>query len=342
MPRRRVRSMAVVLAACVGCHQGEPTSPTLLQRVVVHAVLDPQRSEQVILVERTTGSTDQVVGGSPANAMDPIVSSGGVPISGARVVVYGPGADSCIAVEDRSLRTDGTGGGVYRIPSAAAASADGNSGVLRLVPGGTYHLRIATPIGVVSGTTHLPQFTLTVNRASRVFNLDTDSLRLPTFVGNRLAAGHLLRHVLYGVSSTETLRADSTTVLLAPAPLTDNRTWSFAFSRPNIRPGVPQRFVVVAVDSNYLDYVRSGYDPFGHDAKGNRLTGGVGLFGAVASLVDANLDLVADRDHAIEGDWSTSVGGVALPVSLRLRESLRWPVRSNGHALVGNRAHAER
>jgi len=112
-------------------------------------------------------------------------------------------------------------------------------------------------------------------------------------------------------------------VLLAPAD--DDRTWSFGYSRSYIHPGVVQRFLVVALDSNYYEYNRGGYDPFGHDARGNRLQGGVGLFGAVATVVDAQLNLIANTDHAIEGEWVATVPTSDLPTVLRLYESPRFP-----------------
>src|SRR5262249_28019646 len=121
--------------------------------------------------------------------------------------------------------------------------------------------------------------------------------------------------------------------LLVPAPLSDDRTWSFSYARQYIHPGVAQRFIVVAVDSNYYDYSSGGYDPFGHDAKGNRLDGGVGLFGAVATVVDATFDLIANRDHAIEGDWATAVPPATLPLSLTLYESPLFPGASTGSGL---------
>ncbi|MFN8574176.1 MAG: hypothetical protein U0132_19155 [Gemmatimonadaceae bacterium] len=190
----------------------------------------------------------------------------------------------------------------------------------------TYRLRVETPLGIVTGSTRMPRFPTQVNRAVRVFNLDTDSLWRPRMKGSgSTPAGYLLRHLMTGGINRERLASDSTAVLLAPASLADDRTWSFAFSRAYIRPGIIQRFVAVAVDSNYLEYSLSGYDPFGHDAKGNRLEGGVGLFGAVATVVDANLDLIANRDHPIEGDWSASVANGLLPLSLRLYESARFP-----------------
>ncbi|MFN8574177.1 MAG: hypothetical protein U0132_19160 [Gemmatimonadaceae bacterium] len=96
---------SVVLLATVSCEQGAPTAPLVQERVVVHAVLDPQLTEQVVLVERTqNGATPS--GTAAKNASELTVSSADA--DGARVVLYGPAADSIVAVEDPSCRTNGT------------------------------------------------------------------------------------------------------------------------------------------------------------------------------------------------------------------------------------------
>lgn len=320
--------VTALAAVALGCGGEAPTAPVAEPRVVVHAVLDPQNAEQVILVERTRDGTRAPLPPTPGGALDPIVSAGGMPLSGARVVIFGPGSDSIVAVEDASRRLDGVGAGVYRVPSAtvASASASASASTLRLVPGTRYRLRVDTPLGSVRGATRMPRFNLAVDRTLRPFNLDTDSLWRPRVPGDGARpAGYLLRVQVSGGAPLERLVSDDNPLLLAPAPINDDRSWSFGYARPYIRPGVAQRFIVVAVDSNFYEYTMGAYDPFGHDARGNRLDGGVGLFGAVATIVDANLDLTATRDHAIEGDWAPMGSGTALPVALRLYESPRFP-----------------
>jgi hypothetical protein len=170
----------------------------------------------------------------------------------------------------------------------------------------------------------MPRFDLVLDRAVRTFNLDTDSLRRPSVAGDGSDPPcYLLLHQMVGIVHRAWLLANDNAVLLAPAD--DDRTWSFGYSRSYIHPGVVQRFLVVALDSNYYEYNRGGYDPFGHDAQGNRLEGGVGLFGAVATVVDAQLNLIANLDHPIEGEWVATVPSADLPTVLRLYESPRFP-----------------
>ena len=270
----RTRSLCVlaasVTAIALGCSDGAPTAPAIQQRIVVQAVLDPQNTEQIVLVEQTRDGT-LAPSPSTGNAFDPIVRTGGVPISGARVVIFGPGADSIVAVEDRALRTDGAGGGVYRVPSRAVPSSATTvpAGILRLAPGARYLLRVDTRLGTVHGTTRMPRFDLTLDRAVRPFNLDVDSLRRPVVAGDDSdPACYLLFHQMSGMVHRAWLLADGNPVLLAPAPTDDDRTWSFGYSRKYIHPGVVQRFLVVALDSNYYEFNQGGYDPFGHDARG--------------------------------------------------------------------------
>lgn len=328
MNRRHALSdfTASVAALTLACSGGTPTAPVIEQRIVVHAVLDPENSEQVVLVERTQNGPLAVGPSATGDAYDPLVRTGGSPISGARVVIFGPGTDSIVAVEDRALRTDGGGAGIYRIPSRAVSSSSPAmpAGILRIASGVRFSLRVDTPMGTVRGTTRMPRFDLALDRAVRVFNLDTDSLRRPSVARDGSDPPcYLLLHQMIGIVHRAWLLADDNTLLLAPAD--DDRTWSSGYSRSCIHPGVVQRFLVVALDSNYYEYNRGGYDPFGHDAPGNRLEGGVGLFGAVATVVDAQLNLIANRDQAIEGEWIATAPSTDLPTVLRLYESPRFP-----------------
>jgi hypothetical protein len=78
-----VVSGAMALASCeLGTITVAKTQPS----IVVHAVLNPSVSTQVVLVERTlTGAIP--VHDTTFNPNDPIVSDGGIPVSGARVEI---------------------------------------------------------------------------------------------------------------------------------------------------------------------------------------------------------------------------------------------------------------
>jgi hypothetical protein len=79
------------------------------------------------------------------------------------------------------------------------------------------------------------------------------------------------------------------------------------------------------VDSNYFRYYEPGFDPFGDDTRGNSLTGGVGMFGSVATVMNKTLDLVADVDSLIEGVWQGDASSVTMPISLTLYSSPYFP-----------------
>jgi hypothetical protein len=92
---------------------------------------------------------------------------------------------------------------------------------------------------------------------------------------------------------------------------------------------------VVAVDSNYFNYYVAGFDPFGDDTRGNSLTGGVGLFGAVAPVMSKTLDLIADLDTPVEGSWTADRNSGAMPLTMSLYSSPFFPgVGFNGEAFV--------
>jgi hypothetical protein len=105
----------------------------------------------------------------------------------------------------------------------------------------------------------------------------------------------------------------------------EDEKWAFSFARQSLYPGVPQNVAVVAVDSNYFRYYVAGFDPFGDDTRGNTLTGGVGLFGAVATVMSKTLDLIADIDTPIEGTWTSDRNSLTLPLTMTLYSSPFFP-----------------
>jgi hypothetical protein len=209
--------------------------------------------------------------------------------------------------------------------------SDGSPGtqapnVLRIRPGERYRLRVETPLGVVTGETTVPVGGA-VDGARRTFNVDRDTLRLNT-AAVRNAAGYLLRHETR-TSVQERYVTALEASLITPLALAQGdpelQEWSFSFVRNNMLPGLAQTFIVVAVDSNYFRYYVAGYDPFGDDTRGNSLTGGVGMFGSVATLMSKTMDLTADVDTPAEGSWIADRNSLALPFSMTLYASSFFP-----------------
>ncbi len=312
------RRLILVLASTVlgaGCEIAGTAAPEIDQRVVVHAVLNPTSAVQIVIVEKTLRSVVRATDGVTPYE----------PIGDARVVIYGPRGDSVLAV-----RATGTGvvNGVYRVSSITVTDGSaGNAGpnVLRVRPGERYRLRVETTIGVATGETVIPVGG-SVDGVRRTFNVDRDTLRLNT-ANVRDAAGYYLRH-----ETTTSLHERYVTSLedALVLPLANAPRWSFSFAHESIYPGLAQRFTVVAIDSNYFRYYVAGFDPFGDDTRGNTLTGGVGLFGAVATVMSKTMDLTADVDSPIEGRWVADRVSATLPATMTLYSSPYFPASRVG------------
>ena len=328
--RRSVRlSVIAVVALVAGCELAETVAPQLESRAVVHAVLNPLATQQLVIVERTLRSVPLNPGGQPPTR-DAIL--------GARVVVYGPRQDSSVAVADP------TTAGVYRLSSVTIR--DGSPGtaapnVLRIRPGERYRLRIETPLGVVTGETTVP-VSGAVDVARRTFNVDRDTLRLD-ISGVQHAAGFLVRHETR-TNVVERYRTALDAALVLPLAVAqgdpDDQEYSFSFARGLVLPGLAQNFVVVAVDSNYFRYYAAGFDPFGDDTRGNSLTGGVGMFGSVATLMSKTLDLTAEIDSPVEGAWTADRISATMPVTMTLYSSPFFPRSIPGLTSVSGRARS--
>ena len=326
-PGARAVTAAAVLLLASGCELAETVAPQLESRAVVHAVLNPLATQQLVIVEKTLRTLTHNPGGQPPTRDA---------ITGARVVVYGPRADSSVAI------ADGANPGVYRVPSVTIR--DGSAGtaapnVLRIRPGERYRLRVETPLGVVTGETIVP-VTGSVDGTRRTFNVDRDTLRL-NVSGVSHAAGFLLRHETR-TSVSERYRTAIDPELMLPLAVAtgdpDELAYEFSFARGRILPGLAQTFVVVAVDSNYFRYYVAGFDPFGDDTRGNSLTGGVGMFGSVATVMNKILDLTAQVDSPVEGFWTADRSSLTLPATLTLYSSPFFPQSSAAFVGVSGRA----
>jgi len=314
--RRNVTTVggaALVIAFATGCELADTTAPDVEARAVVHAVLNATATQQTVIVERTLRSAVTAAG----------TPTGREPITNARVVIYGPRQDSVIAVP--SVANDG----VYSVTSVTITNGSPGTAppnVLRVRPGERYTLRIETSLGVVLGETTVPVGGV-VDAARRTFNVDRDTLRI-NLAGVRNAAGYVLRHEGSGTGRqqfTVSLDRELILPLARVAGNPDDAEWAFSFARRYMFPGVPQSFAVIAVDSNYFHYYVAGFDPFGDDTRGNTLTGGVGLFGAVATIMSKTLDLTANVDTPIEGSWTGDRNSSTLPLTMTLYSSPFFP-----------------
>src|SRR5262245_38237028 len=114
--RRVMGAVAVVAGAAVlaSCEIGTITVSKTVPNIVVHSVLNSGLVAQVVLVERTLSGAIPVHD-TTFNAADPIVSDGGIPVSGATVEIIDSAGTVRTGVEDLSTSSNGQGAGVYRV-----------------------------------------------------------------------------------------------------------------------------------------------------------------------------------------------------------------------------------
>jgi hypothetical protein len=313
--RRRITSLTILGMSLVSaCQFDAITVPNGRERPVVHAVLNPWASEEVILVERTLTGRANIDDDQRENRNDPIVSGGGIPIRNALVVLYNEANDSVVAVED-ALTNNGRGAGVYRFRNPAAPRQSDNPALpaMRILPGGTYRLKIITTTDdTVRGITKLPRSTTVPPSGGRFFNRDRDTLR---FFWDAVPE---TQRYLVRIDSPWGPMFLFTEQLEARLPGNMRNIFQESFPRVFI-PGFQSTVSVAAVDPNYFDYYRSGNDPFTGTGLINRLEGGIGVFGSLSELYSYTVFVSANLDEPVEG-WYELVRreGPLAPFTMKL------------------------
>ena len=304
-------SRLITLAACAwmasACEIAKVTVANPQASVIVHAVLNPDEEEQVILVESSLTGRVSIDDTLHFDALDPIRTAGGQPISSADVRLLA-GTDS-VGVRATETQVNGRGTGRYAVPRSAFA----------VEPGRTYRLRIRTTDGVVvTGQTTVPTaapgWTRGVGSSPIATNLfrSTDTLRL-SWTPIPDAATYAIR--IESPDGPWFLFSDSTRFTLAGSL----RNF-FAPSLPSLwYPGFMQSVSVVAVDKNFYDYNRTQNDPFGGTGLLSSVTGGLGMFGSAIPLLRRDVT-VTDRNVApIDARWiGTGSNGVRVDMDLWL------------------------
>lgn len=260
--------------------------------VVVHGVLNPNASTQVILLERTlTGAV--TVPDTTFDSADPIISAGGIAITGATVELTDSTGRVTRAVEDRVSNANGKGAGVYRL------SIPGSS----LVLGAEYRLHVRTAEGEeISASTRIPRPTVRGNGGyTRTLNRDHDAFaaQWPRAPGARSYAVRV--ESPFGPFF---LFTDSTAIRLTG----DLRNLFAGELQRVFIPGFRQDIIVAAVDSNFYDYYRTNNDPFTGAGIISRIDGGLGLFGSIVNLNNGTLTITADQTEPIEGRFRLTPG----------------------------------
>lgn len=258
-------SLTLAALPLVGCLNLEDPAPSQQTRLVVHAILDKQAYEQTVLVYRARAGAPNVIESSNlsddepvSNAQVSITTPEGITLK--NWLLAKPSGECCVS-------------GTYTFPDSLSWAW--------LTPGGTYTLKIRTPLGEeVSGTTTMPAGpSSVVAQLPRTFIRLRDTLRLswPRVPG---AASY---EVIIRLSrSGERYRTFAgTTFMIAGTALT--------IAGDEIFPrGEDAEVLVSAVDANYYDYYRSQSDPFAGAAP-SHLTGAVGVFGSIVPILFAPL-----------------------------------------------------
>ena len=301
----RIAGVTVAVLSVAGCELAAVSVATPRPAVIVHAVLNPDATEQVILVESSLTGRVSIDEGVRFNPLDPVRTAGGVPISGADVRLL---ADSdSLGVRAAETMVAGRGTGRYAVSRSALAIA----------PGRRYRLRIRTLDGVVvTGETHVPSAAAGWTPGAGETGVATTLVRSTDTLTLRWAAVPDARTYSIRVETPDGpwfLFADSTRFALSGTL----RNF-FANGLPSVwYPGFVQPLVVTAVDRNFYDYNRSGNDPFGGTGLISSVQGGLGVFGSSLSLLRRDVS-VLDVDRApIDARW-VGTASSAVPVELDL------------------------
>jgi hypothetical protein len=283
---------ATLVVAAIGgglasCELATVNVPKTYAGVVVHAVLNPNATTQVVLLERTLSGAANLPDTS-FDSNDPIVSGGGIPISGATVEIIDSLGKAVRGVEDRTVLAEGKGAGVYRVPISGAA----------LVLGARYRLHVRTTTGEdVTAATRIPRPDVRSSGGlTRTLNRDHDVLATQ-WAPIATARSYAVR--IESPFGPFFLFTDT-----ARVRLTGDLRNLFADDLQHVFiPGFRQDIVIGAVDSNFYDYYRTNNDPFTGSGIINRISGGIGLFGSFVTLNSGTLTVIADRSEPVEGRY---------------------------------------
>ena len=291
---------AILAVALGGCDLGKITLAETTPSLVIHSVLNVNATSQVVLLERTlTGAV--TLPDTQFDPTDPIVSAGGIPVSGALVELIDSAGNTVRGIEDVFQTGNGKGAGSYHV---ALPGAD-------LRRGARYELHVHTLEGEdATAFTRVPNPEVASSGAlSRTFNRDRDTL-VASWNATPGARSYAVR--VESPFGPFFLFTDSLGIRFSGQlrnPFAGDLQHLFI-------PGFRQDVVISVVDSNFYDYYRTNNDPFTGSGIISRITGGIGLFGAIVNLNSGTLNVTADQTEPIEGRFrlvSVSGGGGVSP-----------------------------
>lgn len=291
------------LAILAACQFDEKAIGPGSDQIAVHAVLDPGQLRHRILLEHVLTGRNAISDKVAFDSLDPVVTHGGVPVSGAMVIVYGPAGDSAVASE-RLAGSDNHGTGMYEFLNRADAVVDPPvSPSVPILPGNTYQLHITTGDGrVLRATTTVPNaISTTRDPAFQPFNRDHDAKFL---YWDEVPGAYRYLVTASSPRGAFHIFVDSLEFLLnGTIKNISSETFSDVFV-----PGFVQDVTTAAVDRNYFDYYRSKNDDYSGRGLINHVEGGLGVFGSMVLLRFLRLDVTADVDQRVEGTYSRVEG----------------------------------
>lgn len=277
----RAVALSLGLAAC---EIEEVTIPRTESQVAMHAVLSATASSQVVLLERTRNGSFDVLA-RPFDLADPLVTDEGIAETNARVYLTTPDGRTIEAREDKTVRQDRKGEGIYRFDMPGAS----------LERGAVYRLTVLTASGLLlHAATAVPAGHPALAATPRMFDRANDTVRL---AWDRSAGA---RSYLVRIESPFGARwffTDSTWVRLTG----DLRNVEAAGIPRVFIPGFPQMVTVSAVDSNFFDWYRSHNNAFSGEGIINRVSGGIGVFGSLVRLRFEELHVVTPQTEPEAG-----------------------------------------
>jgi hypothetical protein len=285
--------------------------------------MNPSASTQIVFLERTLTGAVHVPDPGSFDASDPIVSAGGIPISGALVEISDSSGVGFAGVESVTIQASGQGRGVYLVPIATT--------FIRL--GQRYKLHVHTQEGEdVTAFTRIPLPEVSsTGGLTRTLNRDHDTLNISWEASLKARAYAMRVESPYGPFF---LFTDSLHVRLTG----DLRNLFAGDLQHVLVPGFHQDLLVAAVDSNFFDYYRTNNDPFTGAGIISRINGGLGLFGSLVTLTNGTLTVIADQTQPIEGRFRVTTNGANTTPAASFNLYIESPAaRSDGPAALSGR-----
>jgi hypothetical protein len=346
--RAKQSALALLLSAAVAaCDLSEVEVPFGDPIVVVHAVMRPDLpgqffGQQFVVVERSfTGEVAPVIDPETGDVRFHDLDSLTIPYGGFAPT---PMEDATVWVTNVDLPNDPCGNPVMFHPDAALPPALAQPGAVpreapgvywspqdcpTMRPGDRLELRVETPQGeVVTGMTRVPgmrEARLAVAGREIVFgalgattfNRDVDTLRV-TVDGQaaRLMQLEVRRNGDFTDFGTK-IYAD-TTALTVPANVIN--TFVIGDEDDVFRPGREYIVTVALTDTNFFDFSRSENSQFTGRGFINRLTGGIGVFGAMVAQstvvrAEGNVDDPREGSYRLQGTYRDTL---AIDLNWRL------------------------